>query len=155
MDTIMIAVDLGHFKAYKVGKTKLGNSKMKLIESYDSIDAHEKLKDRVTDQAGRFRKGGEKAGSSKAKGYGEPHNIKLEEEKRLIKLIAKDINAIIGREKCQSWCLAAPAEINNRIVEYLLPDVKATLGKNVTCNLTRAKKLEILGQFDICLPQSA
>jgi hypothetical protein len=51
--------------------------------------------------------------------------------------------------------LAAPAEINGRIVENLLPDVKTKLGKNVTCNLTRSKKLEILGQFDMCQPQPA
>jgi hypothetical protein len=156
MDTIMIAVDLGHFKAYKVGKTKLGNSKkMKLIESYDSIEAHGKLLDRITDQAGRFRMGGVKGGTTKAKGYGEPHNLMLEEEKRVIKLIAKDINTIIRREKCDSWCLAAPPEINNRIVENLQPEVKAMLGKNVTCNLTRAKKMEILEQFDMCQPQPA
>ncbi len=155
MDTIMVAVDLGHFKAYKVGKTRLGNSKMKLIESYDSIEAHGKLLDRITDQAGRFRMGGEKAGNSKAKGYGEPHNLRLEEEKRLIKLIARDINTIVGREKCEAWCLAAPAEINGRIVENLLPDVKARLGKNVTCDLTRSRKMEILEQFDMCQPQPA
>jgi Protein required for attachment to host cells len=155
MTTIIIAVDLGHFKAYKVGKTKIGNSKMQLIESYDSIEAHGKLLDRITDQAGRFRMGGVKGGTTKAKGYGEPHNMKLEEEKRLIKLIAKDINTIIGREECEAWCFAAPAELNNRIIENLLPDVKAKLGKNVTCNLTRSKKLEILGQFDMCQPQPA
>jgi hypothetical protein len=155
MDTIIIAVDLGHFKAYKVGKTKLGNSKMRLIESYDSIEAHGKLLDRITDQAGRFRMNGGKGGNSKVKGYGEPHNMKLEEEKRLIKLIAKDINTIIGREKCEAWCFAAPAELNNRIVENLLPDVRAKLGKNVTCNLTRSRKMDILGQFDMCQPQPA
>jgi hypothetical protein len=155
MTTIIIAVDLGHFKAYKVGKTKIGNSKMQLIESYDSVEAHGKLLDRITDQAGRFRMGGGKGGTTKAKGYGEPHNMLLEEEKRLIKLIAKDINAIIGREECEAWCLAAPAEINGRILEDLLPEVKAKLGKNVTCNLTRSKKLEILGQFDMRQPQPA
>jgi hypothetical protein len=155
MTTIIIAVDLGHFKAYKVGKTKLGNSKMQLIASYDSVEAHGKLLDKITDQAGRFRMGGGKGGNSKVKGYGEPHNMKLEEEKRLIKLIAKDIGTVLGKEQYESWCLAAPAEINSRIVENLLPDVKAKLGKNVTCNLTRSKKLEILGQFDMCQPQPA
>ncbi len=155
MTMVIIAVDLGHFKAYKVGKTKLGSSKMQLIESYDSIEAHGKLLDRITDQAGRFRLGGDKGGNSKAKGYGEPHNIKLEEEKRLIKLIAKDINTLIGREKCEAWCMAAPAEINSRIVENLLPDVTSKLAKNVMCNLTRSRKLEILGQFDMCQPQPA
>ncbi len=155
MDTIIIAVDLGHFKAYKVGKTKLGNSKMQLIESYDSIEAHGKLLDRITDQAGRFRLGGGKGSAAKAKGYGEPHNIELEEEKRLIKLLARDINTIMTREKCDTWCFAAPAEINGRILDNLQPEVKAKLGKNVICNLSRSRKMEILDRFDMCQPQTA
>ncbi len=155
MDTIIIAVDLGHFKAYKVGKTKIGNSKMQLIEGYDSVEAHGKLSDRITDQAGRFRLGGGKGSAAKAKGYGEPHNIELEEEKRLIKLLSKDINSVLARERCDAWCLAAPAEINSRILDNLQPEVKAKLGKNVICNLTRAKKMEILERFDMCQTQTA
>jgi Protein required for attachment to host cells len=151
MDTIIIAVDLGHFKAYKVGKTRIGNSKMQLIESYDSIEAHGTVLDRIAE--GRFRLRGGKVGN--AKGYGEPHNVELEDEKRLIKLVAKDINTILTREKCDGWCLAAPAEINNRILENLQPEVKTKLGKNVICNLTRSRKMEILDRFDMCQPQTA
>ncbi len=155
MDTIIIAVDLGHFKAYRVGKTRLGNSKMQLIEGYDSIEAHGKLLDRITDQAGRFPLRGGKGASAKAKGYGEPHNLELEEEKRLIKLLTKDIISLLGREKHDSWCLAAPPEINTRILSNLQPEMKAKLAKNVTCNLTGAKKMEILERFDMCQPQTA
>jgi hypothetical protein len=149
MSTIIIAVDLGHFKAFRISKTSLGKSKMELVESYDSLEAHGKLFDKVTDQAGRRRLDGATGGASKVKGYGEPHNIRLEEEKRLIKLIAKDINALMEREKSESWYFSASEGLNNRILEHLNPDVKARLGKNVEVDLTKSKKTDILSHFGI------
>ena len=147
MDRIIIAVGLGHFKAYRVTKTPTGN-KIDLIESYDSVEAHGKLFDRVTDQAGRFKLGGGKGAAAKAKGYGEPHNFELETEKKLIKMLAKDINSLITREKSTKWHLAAAKNINNQIVENLEPAVKSRLDKNITVNLTNTRKAEIAGYFE-------
>jgi hypothetical protein len=143
--TIIITADLGHFRAYRVSRTPLGSAKLSLIEGYDSLEGHGKLGDKLSDQAGRFSR---KDGLSKSKGYGEPHNIELEMEKRMIKLIARDIDTIIAKGPCDVWYFAAPAEINGRIVEQIRRDVKSRMGKSITVNLTGTKKSDIMGYFE-------
>ena len=143
---IIITVDLGHFKAYKITKDPLETSPgITLIESYDTIDGHGKLGDKLSDAAGRFGRGGGK--EEPAKGSGERHNIELETEKRLMKMLAKDIDTVIVSEKCDKWYLAAGEKINRQIIESLKPEVKARLFKNITANLTKIGKSEILSHF--------
>jgi len=142
MERLIIAVDLGHFKAYKVSTDSPGSPKIHLIESYDSIEGHGKLSEKVSDGAGRFGVSGGKNGA--AKGYGEPHNIELEAEKKAAKLIAKDIAAIIGREGIKKWWFAAANKLSSLILENLEPDLKAKMDKNINSNLTKTNKSEIL-----------
>lgn len=145
MDRLIIAVDLGHFKAYKVSTDFPGSPKIQLVESYDSIEGHGKLSEKVSDGAGRFGMSGGKNGA--AKGYGEPHNIELEAAKKAAKLIAKDIVAIIGREGIKKWWFAAANKLNSLIMEHLDPDIKAKMDKNINSNLTKTNKSEILKHF--------
>jgi len=147
MDRVIIAVDLGHFKAFRVTKNDLESPRIELIESYDSVEAHGKLSDKLTDSAGRFGVGGGKNGA--AKGYGEPHNMELEMEKKAAKLIAKDINTIIKKEGSPKWDLAASKMINNQILDNLEAGVKAKLDKNITSDLTKIDKSDIMKHFKI------
>ncbi len=146
MDKIIIAVDLGHFKAYKVTKNELESPRIQLIESYDSVEAHGKLSDKLTDTSGRFGMGGGKNGA--ATGYGEPHNMELEMEKKTAKLIAKDINSIIKKEGSPKWYLAASKMINSQILNNLEAGVKAKLDKNITSDLTKIGKSDIMKHFN-------
>jgi len=79
MNKIVVVADLGHFNAYMLSKTPQGTGKLDLIESFDSVEAHGKYSEKVTDQAGKF---GSASGKSWAKGYGEAHNIDIENEKK-------------------------------------------------------------------------
>lgn len=146
MDKVIIAADLGHFKAYKVTKQEHESPKIQLIESYDSIEAHGKLSDKLSDTSGRFAMGGGKNGA--AKGYGEPHNMELEMEKKAAKLISNDINAIIKKEGSPKWYLAASKMINSQILENLDVGVKAKLDKNIMSNLTKTDKADIMKHFE-------
>jgi len=146
MDKIIIVVDLGHFKAYRVSKAPMESAKTELIESYDFIDGHGKLRDKLSDGAGRFG-AGEGKGSAR-KGYGEPHNLESETEKRLIRLIANGINRLIEKENCARWYLAAVKKINRQIVGSLAPGVRARLTKNVAADLTKIAKSKILSRFE-------
>ncbi|PKL52439.1 MAG: hypothetical protein CVV37_01265 [Nitrospira bacterium HGW-Nitrospira-1] len=146
MDRLIIAVDLGHFKAYKVSTGSTESPKIQLIESYDSIEGHGKLSEKLSDEAGRFGQGGGKKGA--AKGYGEPHNIELEAEKKAARLIAKDIAAIISREGIKKWWFAASGKMNSMVMENLAPDIKAKMDRNINSNLTNTKKSEILKHFE-------
>jgi len=146
MDKLIIAVDLGHFKAYKVSTDSPGSPKINLVESYDSMEGHGKLGEKLSDEAGRFGVGGGKNGA--AKGYGEPHNIELESEKKTARLIAKDIATILEREGIKKWWFAAGDKINSLVIENLGADIKAKMDKNITLNLTKAKKSEIMKHFE-------
>jgi hypothetical protein len=146
MNKIIIAVDLGHFKAYRITKNPMESARTKLIKSYDAIDAHGKLSEKLTDNAGRFGTG--RGTKIVAKGYGEQHNLHMEIEKKLIKTIARDINEIIKKEKYPKWYLAAIRKINKQVVELLNVTVKNKLEKNITSDLTKTHTSEILSYFE-------
>lgn len=143
--TIIVVADRGHFKAYRVTQEPFESPRVTMIESYDSVEGHGKLVDKLSDMAGRFGRGGGKdeAGMS----TGERHTIELETEKRLIKMIAKNIDILITSEKCGTWHLAAAKKINRQVVDKLKPEVKARLEKNITADLTKIDKSEILDYF--------
>jgi hypothetical protein len=82
-----------------------------------------------------------------AKGYGEPHHLESEIAKKLVKMIAMDITALIKKEDCEKWYLAAGEKINKEIVEKLEPKVKSKLDKSITVDLTKIPKSEILSHF--------
>lgn len=146
MNKIIVVVGLGHFKAYTIIKKAGESARLELLESQDLLAAHGKLSDKVSDRAGNFGEGVGK--NTAATGYGEPHSIAAENEKRLIKLIAKNINRVITKENCAKWHLAAGKAINSQIVDNLAADVKARLGKNMALNLTKTGKTEILSYFE-------
>jgi hypothetical protein len=146
MKRVIVAADLGHFRAYSVTKSELESPRVELIESYDTTEAHGKLSEKYSDANGKFGLMGGKKGA--ACGNGEPHNIRLEAERRMTKLIAKDINTLIAKEGNGKWYFAAPEEINKQILESLDPSVKGRLVKNISENLTKTKKKEILSHFE-------
>jgi len=146
MSTVIVTVDLGHFKAYRVTWDPVASPKIELIASYDSIEGHGKLGGRLCDIAGRFVGGGGEG--EVAKGYGEPHNLETNIRKKLAKLIALDINALIKKEDCGRWYLAAGEKINKDITKKLDPAVKAILNKNISFDLTNTPRSEILSHFE-------
>ena len=146
MNKLIIVVDLGHFKAYRVSKNILESPRIENLKSYDSIEAHGRMGEKLSDNAGSFGLLGGKKG---VKGYGEPHNIKLEAKKKLIKNIVGDINSLIKKKKCNEWYLAAGKSLNKQIVDNLDPSVRTKLKKNILSDLTKKHKSELLTCFKI------
>jgi hypothetical protein len=145
MDKVIIVADLGHFKAFKVSKEVMESSRIEMIENYDILETHGKLSEKLSDSAGTFGLGGGKQG---IRGYGESHNIETENCKRAIKRLADNINKLIKKEDCQQWHLAAGRKINAKIMDNLDNTVKAKLSKNISSDLTKAKKSDILARFE-------
>ena len=143
MNKIIITADKGHFKAYRVSKDTVvpESPKTEQIMSIDYVEAHGKLSDKVTDSAGRYKQG-------TGAGFGEQHNIVLETEKRLIKQISDDINAVLSNEQHDRWYLAAAPEINAQVLENVNEGLKTKLEKNIKANLTNKSKSEILKHFE-------
>ncbi|MBF0560222.1 MAG: host attachment protein [Nitrospirae bacterium] len=146
MRKIIAVVDLGHFKVFSFLKNPNESARLDLLDSYDIPDTHGKAMEKVTDAEGSFNRGEGKGGT--ATGSGEPHNVDLEIEKKVIKRIASDIGVIVEKEGCSKWHLAAGEAINNQILENLDPTVRTKLHKNIRVNLTNAPKSEILGRFE-------
>lgn len=146
MNTLIIVVDLGHFKAYRVSKKILESPRIDNLKSYDNIEAHTRFGEKFSDDAGSFGLIGGKKG---VKGYGEPHNTKLEAKKKLVKNITNDINTLIMKNKCDEWCLAAGKSINKQILDNLDKSVSAKLKMNIKSDLTKKHKTELLSCFKI------
>jgi len=145
MNTLIVVVDLGHFKAYKVSENPNESARLELLESYDILDTHGKFINKFTDAEGSFERGEGKAGI--ATGSGEPHHLELEIEKKVVKRIAGDISSLVVKEGWSKWHLAAGERINKQLVENLEPSVKAKLDKNIKADLTKTDKSKILGYF--------
>jgi hypothetical protein len=142
-DKLIVVADLGRVKAYRVTRDDMSpTQRLELVDDVELTDAHGRLVDKLTDKAGRF------PGNSTGPGgmsIGENHNLQVETEKRLLKQVAERISNLAKNERV--WYLAAVKEINPRVVESLDPTVRATMAKNVSADLIKIPKENILSHF--------
>lgn len=139
---IIIVTDLQRYKLYTTKQDPLGRESVELLESVDSLETHQRISEKVTDRMGDFQ-------SSRGSGSaGEEQNLELEEEKRRIKEIAKQISNSLQNQNSKSWCLAAPKAINNKIVEHLDPHLREKLVINLHLDLTKIPDNELLEHFN-------
>jgi hypothetical protein len=80
-DKLIIVVDLGLVRAYRIDLTPQKTRRLELVQEIVLEEAHTRLKDRVTDLAGRHRGSTQKNRSAP---MADDHNLKLEEKRRLI-----------------------------------------------------------------------
>jgi len=140
---LVVVTDLGSLKAYKLDRNDLGRTpRLELLQDIEWAAAHEKLADKLSDQAGRFGKGGASGASS-----GERHNIALEHRKRLVKQLAERVSLLIRPEDVDACYFAASKEIHHQILEELEPRLRAKIEKNITADLTKLDKAELLDRF--------
>ena len=147
-NTLVVVADLGCFRAYRLENHQLNRApRLELVEEFTNADAHEKLVDKVSDSAGRFpRRTGAPAGNV-AMSDGERHNIELESRKRLVRQLAQRLNVLVRAKDIECCLLAASREINHQLVDELEPRVRAKIEKNVTADLTKLERAEILRHF--------
>jgi hypothetical protein len=143
---VIIVVDLGHFKAFRVISSELESTRIELIKDYDTIETHLKMSEKVSDRAGSFGSG---SGKKTRKGYGEPHNIETEKKKRVIKQISVEIEKLLKKESPARWFLAADKSINKQIVENLSPKTNSMLDKSIIADLTKTAKNKLISRFGI------
>jgi hypothetical protein len=154
--SIIVIGDVGQLKAYRVSNVKgvdrfesmqvshtqkRGTPKestvMELIADYDYLESHGRISEKMSDKTGKL-------GNSS----GEPHNMKLEQKKRALKDIGKDIGTLIVKESPAKWYLAFAKDSLNQLTEMLDPQVRNTLKKSIGSNLTKMDKNKILPYFE-------
>jgi hypothetical protein len=139
---LIVLAALGSLKAYTVTTDEMTQSpRVDLVHEHHEEAGHGKLADHVTDKAGRFPSpnGGTSAG--------ENHNLRTENQRRLVKQIASRITQLVQSENPASWFFGAAKEINQRIVDELDSSVRAKLAKNVSADLVKIHKSELLAHF--------
>ncbi|HWX18660.1 MAG TPA: host attachment protein [Candidatus Binatia bacterium] len=147
-NTLLVVADLGGFKAFKLENNNHLNRtpRLEFLEQFTNTEAHGRLVDKVSDLSGRFPRGtGMKAGG--AMSDGERHNIELESRKRLVRQLAHRLNALARNPEVERCFLAASREINSQLLEELDPSVRAKIQKNVTSDLTKLERTDILRHF--------
>ena len=148
MKKLIVIADLGSLKAYRVIRNENDPSPVfELAADTAFADAHQRVLDRVTDQAGRFPSGGQcREGGGMS--YGERHNEAEEVRKAQLRKLAGEINALARTEQCRTIYLAAPKTINNRLLDLLDSAVRPCVRRNLALDLTKAPKLELLRRFE-------
>lgn len=143
---LVVVADLGCLKAYEVEYDGLSTApKLKLIEHLHTDEAHGRISDKLTDEAGRFP-GGNKRSHPEIRAFGERHNIELELERRAVKRMARSINNLVkGRD--EPVYFAATREINRQILHALAPEARAKIKKNVPEDLTKINGVKLLSHF--------
>jgi len=142
--SLIIVTDRGSLKAYKVSKTPTRGPHLELVQAFDTTDAHGRLQDKFTDQAGAFPGG---AAPGQMNSIGERTGIETENDRRIHKQLADGIAEIVAREGREGWSFAAPPSIHSAIVDLLSPDVRRRIVEYVKSDLVKIEPAKLPGHF--------
>lgn len=145
---LIIVADLGLLRAYR--ETQNGADRqphLELIEELKLERAHQKLSDQLSDQAGRFPRGGGAANISGDLSAGESLNSEAEQSRRLISQLAGRINALLTADDVTRCSLAISGAIHKQLLEAIDPKARAKIGQVLASNLAKTDPNELLGHF--------
>ena len=107
-NTLVVVADLGCFKAYRLENDRPDRTpRLEPVQEFIDANAHDKLGDKVTDLSGRFPRTTGAAHGNGAMSDGERHNIELEARKRLVRLQAQRLSALVRSKDIERCLLAA------------------------------------------------
>ena len=142
--SLIIVTDRGSLKAYKVSETPTRGPHLKLVQAFDTTDAHGRYQDKLTDQAGSFPSG---AAPGQMNSVGERTGIESENDRRIHKQLADSITDIAEREGKDGWSFAAPASIHSAVVELLPPGVRDKIVEHVKSDLVKIEPAKLPSHF--------
>jgi hypothetical protein len=117
----------------------------RLVLETNFKEAHERYRDKVTDQAGAFPAAGS---DGHRNAIAERPSMEAEEDARLFKSIAEQVEEIIRQYRPPRWSFAAPAEINPAILQRISPDLRTILNHNVKRDLVKIPPDVLLQHFE-------
>jgi len=156
---LIVVADLGELKAYRVDEeivispkdeaqvshkhnkgTLIEALRAELVTAVDFVEAHRKISEEVTDKEGNYK-------GAFGSASGEPHNLELEIENRLLKEIAEALMRVVRDESPKAWHLAFPAEHKKALMDRIDPDVSTKLGTLIPEDLVKLKPEDLLKRF--------
>jgi len=143
--SLIIVADRGSLKAYRVDETPSRGPSLRLIHAFDLTDAHGRMADKLTDQAGRFPVSD---GAAHHMGsIGERTGLETENDRRIHKQIAEHIGRIVKGEGMEGWSFAAPASIHSAVVDALPADVRDRVVEYVKSDLVKIEPAKLAAHF--------
>lgn len=144
--SIVITADRGSLKAYQVNETPTRGPSLKLIQAFAITDAHGRLIDKVTDQAGRFPVT-ETAGPHRGQASIAESKLENETERRINKELADQITKVINGSGKEGWAFAAPSKIHSAIVDLLPDRVRNRIIEHVKSDLVKVEPAKLPNHF--------
>ncbi|MFL6528634.1 MAG: host attachment protein [Chthoniobacterales bacterium] len=142
--TLVVVVDRGSLKAYKVNETPNRGASLQLVQAFNIMDAHGRYQDKVSDQAGGFP---DAAGPGGMNSIAERHGIENETDRRLHRELANKIAETVKREAAEGWSFAAPARIHAAITELLPNEVRDRIVEHVSSDLVNIEPAKLPSHF--------
>ena len=144
--SIVITADRGSLKAYQVNETPTRGPSLKLIQAFDITEAHGRLFDKVTDQAGRCPVT-ETAGPHRGQASIAESKLENETSRRINKELADQIAKVINGNGKEGWAFAAPSEIHSAIVDLLPGRVRDRIVEHVKSDLVKVEPAKLANHF--------
>ena len=144
--SIVITADRGSLKAYQVNETPTRGPSLKLVQAFAITDAHGRLFDKVTDQAGRFPVT-ETAGPHRGQASIAESKLQSETERRINKELADQITKVINGSGREGWAFAAPSEIYSAVVDLLPGRVRDRIVEHVKADLVKVEPAKLPAHF--------
>jgi hypothetical protein len=142
--SFLIVVDRGNLKAFRVEKVPADRPpRVQLVQAISLADAHAKISEVNTDMAGRFPAGN----SAHANGSGDRH-YEIEGTRRCARQLAELITNILQEQHAENWAFAAPAEINQAVLDLLGAGLRKQVVENVQRDLVNLSPNDLLGHFN-------
>ncbi len=143
--SLIIVADRSSLKAYRVDETPTRGPSLRLVQAFDVTDAHGRLVDKVTDQAGGFPVGD--GGARHMNAIAERQTILGETDRRIHRQLADQIADILRREKVEGWSFAAPAKIYSHIADLLPREVREQIVEHVKSDLVKIEPAKLPSHF--------
>ena len=146
--TLLIVADLGLLRAYRETQNNADRKPhLELVEELKPESAHQKFSDQVTDQAGRFPRGGSHATTSGVLSADESLHKEAEQNRQIISKLAARINALLADNAVTRCSIAISGAIHNQLLEAIDPKARAKIGQILASNLTKTNPNELLAHF--------
>ena len=94
--SLVIVTDRGSLKAYRVNDTPTRGPSLQLVQAFNITDAHGRLTDKVSDQAGRFSVSNGAGGHHGAASIAERTRLEVETDRRIQRELADQITRIVS-----------------------------------------------------------
>jgi|GEM_PF-445423 len=145
---LVIVADRGLLRAF--GQTQNASDRqphLELIAELKPAAAHLKLSDQVSDQAGRFPRGGGTGATPGDLSAGEQLHREAEQDHRLIQQLAEKIDALLADSEVTACLLAASAPIHKQLFDALQPTTRDKISQVLASNLAKTDPTELLEHF--------